>query len=273
MSCVESMSMRVRTCLLAVTVAVAAVIAPASVPTAEADPTWAPRETATIHPGVWTASDSGECTANFVFYDATDIYIGSAAHCTGRGEPTDTNGCITKSRPLGSEVEIEDVATATLVYSSWIAMQKVDEQNFNACRYNDFALLELDPADHDKVNPTIPFWYGPDGASSSSPTFSEVYAFGNSFLKFGISPMTGYSVGDVGDGWGHVAYFVTPGVPGDSGSAVLNADGDGLGVLATLSVTGANTSTDLLKAITYMESHGGPDVTLATGTLPFEPLF
>ena len=71
---------------------------------AGAAPSWAPAATATVHPGVQTYTEGGQCTANFVYYDATDIYIGQAAHCAGTGEATDTNGCDAGSLPLGTRV-------------------------------------------------------------------------------------------------------------------------------------------------------------------------
>jgi hypothetical protein len=40
-------------------------------------------------------------------------------------------------------------------------------------------------------------------------------------------------VGDDGNGWSHTVYTVTPGIPGDSGSAFLDASGNALGVLST----------------------------------------
>ena len=47
---------------------------------ASAAPTWAPASSAAIHPGVQTLTDGAQCTANFVFYDASNtIYIGQAA--------------------------------------------------------------------------------------------------------------------------------------------------------------------------------------------------
>jgi hypothetical protein len=48
--------------------------------------------------------------------------------------------------------------------------------------------------------------------------------YGNSGLRLGItqlSPKSGVSLGTSGGGWTHPAYTVTPGIPGDSGSAFL----------------------------------------------------
>jgi S1-C subfamily serine protease len=281
--------MHTRTLIAAAVIAAAGLIAPATaqgeatpkvaVPTST--PEWADYESATVHPGVWTASPSGECTANFVFHDATDIYIGSAAHCTGTESVTSSSGsgCEDGSHPIGTEVEVDGADhPATLVYSSWLTMQAVGESDENACNFNDFALLRLDPRDHAKVNPTIPFWYGPDGTGSSTPPGTQVYAFGNSFLRLGLSPMTGFALADEGDGWAHRVYFVTPGIPGDSGSAVIDEDGLAVGVISTVIIapyTGANDAVDVRRALDYMKAKTNThdDVALATGTQAFQPLF
>ena len=162
--------MRMRTLLAAVASAacLSAVVAIGST-TASAAPSWAPAETATVHPGVQTYTAGGQCTANFVFTDATDVYIGQAAHCSGTGGQTETNGCLAGSLPLGTQVEVDGATRpGTMVYNSWLTMQQVGETNQNACAYNDFALIKLDPADHGRVNPSIPFWGGPTGVGDAT---------------------------------------------------------------------------------------------------------
>lgn len=46
----------------------------------------------TIHPGVVTTTGKAQCTANFVYTAAGHTYLGQAAHCSGTGKETDTNG-------------------------------------------------------------------------------------------------------------------------------------------------------------------------------------
>ena len=145
-----------------------------------AAPTWAPAATAKITPGVQMYTDGAQCTANFVFTDATDnVYVGYAAHCAGLGEATDTDGCLNDSVPLGTPVTFNtggsliskgtQVGTGTLVYSSWRTMRDIGEKNANTCAYNDFALVKVSNADKGKVNPTIPFWGGPTGSTPTAP--------------------------------------------------------------------------------------------------------
>jgi hypothetical protein len=258
--------------VLAVAIVAAGALAAAG-PAAAQAPSWAPAATATVHPGVQTVTDGGQCTANFVFYDAADIYIGQAAHCSGTGAATDTNGCDAGSLPLGTAVEVDGASRpGTLAYSSWIAMQQAGETDANACDYNDFALVRLDPADHGKVNPSIPFWGGPTGVVGSTTSGAKVLSYGNSSLRGGVeqlSPKEGVSLGQSGGGWTHSVFTVSPGIPGDSGSAFIDKQGRAFGTLSTLQIAplaGSNGVGDVSREVAYMRSHGGPQAELAVGT-------
>ena len=242
---------------------------------ASAAPTWAPASSATIHPGVQTLTNGGQCTSNFVFYDATNVYLGQAAHCSSQGGQTDTDGCSTTSLPIGTPVDIDGASTpGTLVYNSWITMHDDGETDANTCAFNDLALVKIDPADVSKVNPSIPFWGGPTGTGGTAATGSKVLSYGNSELRLGItqlSPKEGLSLGQTGNGWSHEVYTVSPGIPGDSGSAFINRDGKAFGVLSTLQIApkvGANGVGDLSRELAYANANGA-GVTLANGTEAF----
>lgn len=274
------MRLLARTFAAVVTCATVAVpFAAAQAPTAAAAPTWAPAATAPIHPGVQTFTDGAQCTANFVFYDASNtVYIGQAAHCSGTGGATETNGCDSGSLPIGTPVEVDGASQpGTMVYNSWLTMQAAGETNPDACAYNDFALIRLNPADFGKVNPSIPFWGGPNGIDTNGTAAGEnVYSYGNSGLRGGIaqlSPKQGVSLGDNGNGWSHDVYTATPGIPGDSGSAFLNSTGAALGVLSTVQIAplaGSNGVGDVNLELNYMRSHSSfSGVQLALGTQPF----
>lgn len=242
--------------------------------------TWAPASSATIHPGVQTFTADAQCTANFVYHDATNVYIGQAAHCSSTGDITETDGCTAASLPLGTPVKVTGASRpGTMVYNSWIAMQQRQERDRDACQYNDLALVKLDPADAGRVNPTVPHWGGPVGINTRGTTFGDpVYTFGASGLLPGLdllSPKRGFSQGDTGNGWSHVATVLTPGIPGDSGSAFLDASGRALGVLSTLGVAVpggvVNGVSDLPRALEYLRSHSSlTGVQLASGTERFD---
>ena len=247
---------------------------------ATAAPTWADADTATIHPGVQMFTDGAQCTANFVFTDGADVYLGYAAHCAGLGGATDTNGCDAGSLPLGTPVEIDGASrNGTLAYSSWLTMQQVGETDADTCAYNDFALVRIDPADHDKINPSVPFWGGPTRVASTTSFGEDVYSYGNSSLRLGLSPLSpkqGTSLGASASGWTHSVYTVTPGIPGDSGSGFLASDGGAVGVLSTLAIAplaGSNGVSDLALALSYARANSSLSPQLAVGTEPFAPLF
>ncbi|CAN5502405.1 hypothetical protein BH23ACT9_BH23ACT9_28850 [soil metagenome] len=264
--------------VLLIAIAMVAALALAA-PAADAQPTWAPADQATITPGVQTVTQGGQCTANFVFTDGTDIYIGQAAHCSGTGGQTETNGCNSGSRPLGTAVQIQGASQpGTMVYNSWLAMQAVSETDPDACAFNDFAVVRIDPADHGKVNPSLPVIGGPVGINTDGVGFGEfVHSYGNSSLRLGLtllSPKFGLSLGTTGNGWTHPHYAVSPGVPGDSGSPFLDDDGNALGVLSTLTLLptpASNNASDFARSYAYMQ-RTLPNIQLALGTEPFTPL-
>jgi hypothetical protein len=275
------MKLLARVFAAAVTCATVAVpLVAADAPSASAAPTWAPAATAPIHPGVQTFTAGAQCTANFVFSDASNtVYIGQAAHCSGTGGNTATNGCTSGSLPIGTQVQVTGASQpGVMVYNSWLTMQGLGEADANTCQFNDLALIRLDPADFGKVNPSIPFWGGPNGIDGNGTVQGEnVYSYGNSELRGGVSqlsPKQGVSLGDDGGGWSHNVYTASPGIPGDSGSAFLNSTGAALGVLSTVQiapVAGSNGVGDVSREISYMNAHSSLGAQLALGTQPFNP--
>jgi hypothetical protein len=232
-----------------------------------------------IHPGVQTVTAGGQCTSNFVFRDGGGTYLGQAAHCAGTGGATETDGCDSGSQPLGTPVEITGATRpGTLVYSSWIAMQQNGEADANTCAYNDFALVEVDPADVPNVDPTVPGFGGPTGLGPSGGMLGDtVYTYGNSSLRGGVPqlrPKQGTVIQSVGDNWSRTVLTVTPGIPGDSGSGFLSGSGEAIGTLSTLQVlplAGTNGVGDLRKELTYAQANGFGGVQLVNGTRPFRP--
>lgn len=269
--------MDVRRLLLAMTVLAAALTAAVALPASAAGPQWAPAARASIHPGVQTFTAGAQCTANFVFTDGRHVFLGQAAHCASTSSSTTTNGCQAKSLPLGTRVQVQGARhPGVLVYSSWITMQRRHERSADVCAYNDFALVRLAAADVRRVNPSVPFWGGPTGLGTHGTTSGEtVLSYGASELRLGLSalsPKQGMSLGDYAGGWERDVYTATPGVPGDSGSGFLDADGRAVGVLATLQFApeaGANGVGDLAKELAYANRYAGTRARLVPGTVPF----
>lgn len=264
---------RCKLVLAAALAAATAILAPS------AASAWAPASSATVHPGVQTYTEGGQCTSNFVFQDGSGVYLGQAAHCSGTGGQTETDGCTSGSLPLGTPVEVKGASQpATMVYNSWLAMQAKGETDPDTCAYNDLALVRLDPTDVGKVNPSVPGFGGPTGVGSVGGLGSTVYSYGNSSLRAGVtklSPKQGVVIQNEGAGWSHVVATLTPGIPGDSSSGFLNGSGGAIGVLSTLQLAplpATNGVGDLDKELAYMRansSFGG--VQLVPGTEPFKP--
>lgn len=257
-------------------VAVGAVTAGAAA--APKKPAFAPAAAATVKPGVQMVTAGAQCTANFVFTDRNGaVYLGQSAHCAGTGAATETDGCRAKSLPLGTRVTVRGASRpGVLAYSSWLAMQKAGERDKNACAYNDFALVRLDPADVRRTNPSVPVFGGPVGLDSDGTSVGEqVASYGNSSLRFGLratSPKRGISLGDAFGGWTHTVYTATPGIPGDSGSGVLDRSGKAIGTLSTVAIApypASNGVSDLSRQLAYARSHGVPGLTLVLGTEKF----
>jgi hypothetical protein len=260
--------------ILVLLIAFLAVAGPPSVASA-----WAPAGQATVHPGVQVFTAGAQCTSNFVFEEGTSIYLGQAAHCSGTGGQTETDGCTSGSLPLGTPVKVTGASKpGTLVYNSWLTMQANGEANPDACAYNDLALIKIDPADVGRVNPSVPGFGGPTGIGSAGGSGSTVYSYGNSELRGGVtklSPKQGVVIQDEGNGWSHNVATLTPGIPGDSGSGFLNASGGATGVLSTLQLAplpATNGVGDLAKELAYARANSSSTgLQLVNGTQPFKP--
>jgi hypothetical protein len=254
---------------------------------------WASAAKATLHPGTMMYTKGAQCTANFVYTDrAGHVYVGYAAHCAGLGESTDTDGCSTKSLPLGTKVTFTEggsladegtrLATGRLAYSSWNTMKKLGTTAANTCAYNDLALVRVAAKDVRKVNPSVPFWGGPSGIDTDGTAAGDqVFTYGNSSIRGGVeelSPHTGASLGDdaADGGWSHPLYTASPGIPGDSGSGFMSADGAAIGVLSTLGLAplpASNNIGDLAKELRFAQRHSGiAGLRLTRGTEPFAAL-
>jgi len=274
---------------LLVSAALLAVVLPASPPASGSGP-WAPAGSAKLHPGVQMYTRGAQCTANFVYTDAAaHVYVGYAAHCAGLGEATDTNGCDTPSVPLGTTIRFAEggslvskgttVGYGTLVYSSWVTMHKRGVTFADACAYNDLALVRVGRAYVGEVNPSLPFWGGPTALDTDdTPAGERVYSYGNSSLRAGVTelaPRTGVSLGQSANGWSHDVYTLTPGIPGDSGSGFVDAEGHAIGTLSTIALaplTGSNGLGDLRRELRFAQSFSGiSGLRLVPGTEPFDP--
>jgi hypothetical protein len=186
---------------------------------------------------VQTYTEVRQCTANFVFTDGLDTFIGQAAHCSGTGAANETDGCLAKSLPLGTKVEIDGATQpGTMVYNSWLTMQAVGEKDQNACDYNDFAPHQGGPGRREPVSPAIP-----SSAARRASTPRRALRRERLLLRQQLAaPGHLAAVAEGGRQPGHHRRWLDPpGLhgdprrPGDSGSAFVDAQGRALGVLST----------------------------------------
>lgn len=262
-----------------------------TVSAADAGVVFASAGSATITPGVQSYTGQAQCTTNYVFIDkAHNVYLGQAAHCSGTGKDTQTNGCQNNSLPLGTTVtfnkggtfltgEGEEIGDGTLVYNSWLTMHEKGESDPEACAFNDLALVKLNPSEISTVNPSIPFWGGPTGLNTDGiADAADIYSYGNSSLKFNLAKLSrqhGISRRStrVTGGWSHTVRMTIPGIPGDSGSAYLDAQGRALGVLSTVGLSWPvlNNIGDVNHELQYARANSGiDDLQLVLGTEPFK---
>ena len=181
---------------------------------------------APIQPGgpILLESDpnGGVGSVNFVFRDRRTkaLYIGTAAH-------------VTRGLGVGTEVPLDGVGkVGRLVYS---------REGSNAFSRQDFALVRVDARHTKKVDPSVRTWGGPTGVADPTTLLpgTMTYQYGQGAVFRHTQP-TRAKVGPlmrmIEDDWGWMGWYLLTNwsFGGDSGSPILTADGQGLGVTITL---------------------------------------
>lgn len=199
-----------------------------------------------IRPGVQVIIKGAQCTGNFVFQRRTrsgkHLYLGTAAHCDGKGSDTAVNGCHTGSFPLGTKVRIvvgynnlsngRQIGTGHVAYSSWIAMHRAHTSAYAPCNFNDLALISLPRSAWSRVRGRVPDLGGPTGLAALPGKGGAVYARGASGNRFAPVSMKGKVLKRVP--WSMNVRTTPPGISGDSGSGYMNSRGQAVGVLSTI---------------------------------------
>jgi hypothetical protein len=143
------------------------------------------------------------CTANFIYTNGSSKYIGTAAHCTDK---------------VGGPVVMQ-VDSTTLAVVGTVAARTAQEEPGD-----DAAIIKIDPLVEAKwgVNPAVPFLGGPTGAyTGCDPQGVKSYGHGYGIAVAQGKPNIGLATYWYDDGYG----WNGTGLPGDSGSGVLTADG------------------------------------------------
>ena len=160
------------------------------------------------------------CTMNFVFTDGTSKYIGTAGHCVQGGR--------TVVMQVATRVSPDESLVVTLAAVGNVA------KSWNAGIGKDFALVKIDPGW--AVVPGVGGALGPTGTFCGDPLGQPVLHYGHGYIFFVEQghPKVGEVIPDVSlifnpsaEGFNWVGY----GLPGDSGSGVMNAAGLAVGDL------------------------------------------
>jgi hypothetical protein len=202
-----------------------------------------------VSAGTCMVSPAG-CTMNFVFTDGTSYYIGTAGHCAGNGK--------TVIAQVATRVDPTDTVMVTL------AAIGTTVKSWNQGIGKDFALVKINPGF--KVVPGVAGALGPTGVFCGDPVGQPVMHYGHGYIffveqgypKFGevIPDLTAVFKFTTPDGYNWVGY----GLPGDSGSEVMNDAGLAVGDLthglavAGLPVPGLNFGTDMNEIFTLIGS-------------------
>jgi hypothetical protein len=215
---------------------------------------WPALEEAKIRPG--TNIVSGACTSNFLFRtpDNRTLFLGTAAHCVD-------------DKAIGDDVQVADgVATGQLAYSSFHAMNDTGDDIAG----NDFALVALPDSARATIHPAMITFGGPTGIATDVVQGDKLLAHGNSSLRPDAvpdraGPREGYVTHH--DEWTTGMYFEGPGIPGDSGSGVMTADGAALGDVITVELApepASNNAANLAATLPYANDYLGYEVELVT---------
>jgi hypothetical protein len=162
------------------------------------------------------------CTMNFIFTNGTSKFIGTAGHCV-QGGRTVVMQVASRVSPVEEGTILVTLAAIGQVAKSW-----------NAGIGKDFALVKIDPGW--PVVSGVGGALGPTGAFCGDPLGQPVMHYGHGYIffveqgyaKFGeVIPDVSLIFRPSAEGFNWVGY----GLPGDSGSGVMNAAGLAVGDL------------------------------------------
>jgi hypothetical protein len=162
------------------------------------------------------------CTMNFIFTDGSSKYIGTAGHCV-QGGSTVVMQVATRVSPVEEDTLLVTLAAIGKATKKW-----------NAGIGKDFAIVKIDPVW--SVVSAVGGALGPTGVFCGDPVGQPVFHYGHGYVffveqgypKFGeVIPDVSliFRPSDAGFNW--VGY----GLPGDSGSGVMNDAGLAVGDL------------------------------------------
>lgn len=165
-----------------------------------------------IRPGGWVQVSGSDCTLSFVLRDTQGrLYITTAAHCANLG----ARASLTHDALVAAAATPEPFGTVVATWPGGL----------------DAALIRIDPEDYPKVNPTLIGWGGPTGlATGTIPVGTETLHHGWGWVTW-YEQQTRCRKGTLESGSGSTWWTEELGGGGDSGSAMMLADGRALGIV------------------------------------------
>lgn len=172
-----------------------------------------------IHPGQWLQAitvgtggvRSDTCTGGFIFRKGNRFALGTAGHCA----------------ELGSKVSayvLPPDATA-MPPGLYVIGEVILSTGTGAAAGSDFALIRINKELNAWVDPEMPFWGGPSGPHTGTAPTAVLYVGHGLATGMGGAPRVGYA-----DKFEPTVFsFVGSSGPGDSGGAILSADGRAVG--------------------------------------------
>jgi hypothetical protein len=190
------------------------------------------------------------CTMNFIFTNGSSSFIGTAGHCLAGGS--------TVIAQIATRVDPTDTVLVTLAAIGRVV------KSWNSGIGKDFGLVKINPGF--KVIPGVTGALGPAGVFCGDPVGQPVMHYGHGYIFFVEqgNPKFGEVIPDLTllvpftspEGFNWVGY----GLPGDSGSGVMNDAGLAVGDLthgisvAGLPVPGLNFGTDMKQIFNLIGS-------------------
>lgn len=190
---------------------------------------------------VITIPDEGRfgCTANFVWEDGPELYLGAAGHCFLPADNRATHGEGADFDASGVEVivcveDCEGNFRSNLLVGTWVELGRVAyarQTNANGDEQvgHDFGVVGIPAEVADLVRLTMPVWGGPTGVDDELEQGEPGCHYGHGLLvgeTFLTKARAGVGGGSDKKFW--MGDFV--GSFGDSGSGLVACESDGLGL-------------------------------------------
>jgi hypothetical protein len=178
------------------------------------------------------------CTLGFLVANPDGLYFTTAGHCIHVDD-------------VAGSPDIGEWGTAVFHY-----LDPETGSESDGSPGNDFAIIKVAPLFYDQLNPKMCGWDGPTGYyNDSTGEGGGVRWYGHGVVMGDVSPKReGVALARSADSF----YWIGTGVPGDSGGAVIAADGRALGVLTHLvvGVGGTNGGTTLERGFELAAQEG-----------------